>query len=827
MKKLTTILLSVLLIASLFVSCDNTTKAVQDELVEVTLSTQAESRSLTVSNPLEALSSVAWTYKATKVTERQFNYGEKTSETTIILYPGAEQSKEILTLSQGKWKFELFGRSKDENKTLLYYGIIDEVLILKSSGLNQITVEVSPYTDAKGSIWFNNVTLTKADNSSFSPNYVKVCKVGSTTSSYESAKNTSTKKYNDSTDNKTVGKLSAGQYEVTVAWKETMTGDNPTTPIVEASTNEWDLVIASETIVVTVYGGRTTEISGNISEETGSGTINGNIEIKTEATQQKTVVADTPTTFTVNVAPANCLEVSSVENTTVSINFDDSVLYNSVAELSIDVKDFSESFGNPNFEIAGAHSAVAGITLALDVIDQHDNRTTVSSFDSVVIETYIVKGLSEVSVKYKQDGDDTRTDLKLSYEIVCGDDISSIPEEKDGYYNPSTGKLVFRTDHFSEYYVEANSVVAINYVSNTVYSTLQDAINDAKNDDIIILLDDIVSSSTVVSMNSTEALNVTLDLNGKTIESSAGKVFAVEASYNGLILKNGTINHTGTSNSEALYIKGEGITLTVDNVVITSNDLSLLSEGTKSHITINKSKITSNYFGMTQNGLYGGNTIEIRDSEITDNSDQSVGIYISGNKDLALQNLIVENSIITGETAIEVKHTNVTITGSTLNATKQNVSYSEDGSGSTTVGYCLALTGNLTVDTTRGSVSLSNNVYNPANPGCEVFNSSAINGVNNGATIEGYDITHVLSPDRLMPVCRIQGTDTVYYSAYDLRDATAATLKGKTVIIQSDELLKNEIYLSGKSFTLDLNGHSLSLEYGEGITPNNGSVIYV
>lgn len=67
----------------------------------------------------------------------------------------------------------------------------------------------------------------------------------------------------------------------------------------------------------------------------------------------------------------------------------------------------------------------------------------------------------------------------------------------------------------------------------------------------------------------------------------------------------------------------------------------------------------------------------------------------------------------------------------------------------------------------------------------------------------------------------------MYYSAYDLGNATAAALKNKTVAVQSNEILSDEIYLSGKAFTLDLNGHCLSLEYGEGKTPNNGSVVYI
>ena len=117
MKKITTIILSVLLIALTFVSCDNATKAVQDELVEVTLSTQATGRSLTVSNPLEALSDVDWYYTAEKLTERQFNFGETSSQKYINLYGGSNENR--LTLSKGKWKFQLFGYTKPVSYTHL------------------------------------------------------------------------------------------------------------------------------------------------------------------------------------------------------------------------------------------------------------------------------------------------------------------------------------------------------------------------------------------------------------------------------------------------------------------------------------------------------------------------------------------------------------------------------------------------------------------------------------------------------------------------------------------------------------------------------------
>ena len=42
-----------------------------------------------------------------------------------------------------------------------------------------------------------------------------------------------------------------------------------------------------------------------------------------------------------------------------------------------------------------------------------------------------------------------------------------------------------------------------------------------------------------------------------------------------------------------------------------------------------------------------------------------------------------------------------------------------------------------------------------------------------------------------------------------------------------DVVVTDEIYLSGKTVVVDLNGHSVKLEYADGVKPNNGSVFYI
>ncbi len=43
----------------------------------------------------------------------------------------------------------------------------------------------------------------------------------------------------------------------------------------------------------------------------------------------------------------------------------------------------------------------------------------------------------------------------------------------------------------------------------------------------------------------------------------------------------------------------------------------------------------------------------------------------------------------------------------------------------------------------------------------------------------------------------------------------------------ADVVVSDEIYLSRKTVVVDLNGHSVKLEYGAGVKPNNGSVFYI
>lgn len=670
-KKLTTILLSVLLIASLFVSCDNATKAVQDELVEVTLSTQAGSRSLTVSNPLEALSDVAWTYTARKVSEKQFNYGESPKDDNgdyiaqeITLFATSEKPKTTLTLSQGKWKFELFGRSKDENRTLLYHGKTDEVLILKSSGLNQITVEVSPYTDALGQISFKNVKLDRHDDEDISPNYLYV----TGPNDYSDADTT----FNGTKD---LTGLKAGQYTVTVAWKETMTGDNPATPTVEASTNEWDLVIASETIVVTVYGGRTTEISGNISEETGSAKIEGEYKIgDKEAVISKEIKQDSPLVIVSSVVAVDDNDSSAKTTVTFPVGSftTESVGTTSSAELTVKVNTLSDGFTivSPDKSVS---NAVANIDLSVKV-NGAETSTTQFNGQNITVETYILKNLTNVKVYYDR-GTGSQENIAINS------------------YDPTTGKLVFTTTHFSRFDVWSDAV-CYNVNSNEGFTSLGEAVNKAASDSVVSLIADINVTEPIL-INTDK--KVEINLNGKNIIGKGSRALWVKA---------GDVSITGTGTISST----EGIA--ANSSVIRVADSS--SNGVEAKLTIGSNVVVSSdysyaitVFGLNKGTLVVDGTIRSKDvPAISGNGGDSFNetyITINGSVETINENAIYHpqagiltiNGTVTGKGGIEAKSGNIIINSNgKVIANSDAVSHEKNSDGCSTQGYAIAAVNN-------------------------------------------------------------------------------------------------------------------------------------
>ena len=154
------------------------------------------------------------------------------------------------------------------------------------------------------------------------------------------------------------------------------------------------------------------------------------------------------------------------------------------------------------------------------------------------------------------------------------------------------------------------------------------------------------------------------------------------------------------------------------------------------------------------NGSVGGHTLKIADCKITNTDPAGQALYISNSATAEKQHVTIENCEISGGTAIEVKHTDLTIKNSTLTATGDPTQYEENNNGATAIGYCLATTSNSkngVIDPTTGTITIENCTFVSTVSGCEVFNSFATAEGNAGAVINGYDQTKVLYPAKLTP----------------------------------------------------------------------------
>ena len=266
------------------------------------------------------------------------------------------------------------------------------------------------------------------------------------------------------------------------------------------------------------------------------------------------------------------------------------------------------------------------------------------------------------------------------------------------YYKKSTGELIICSSTFSPFEIsyDFNPVASVNGVG---YTTLRSAIAAAKNGDTVVLTKD-GSSSLGISDK-----NITIDLNGKTLQASFVLSPTISLNNNASVtIKNGTIK----GKNYGIIIDGDGDKLTLDNVKIEamrSQGIGVFGNNNNCTVEINNSEIKSNYIGVYQNGSYGGNTFNICNTKITDT--RGVGVYISNSVNNAKQTLTIDGCTISGPSGVEIKHTNATIENSTLIGTSTQTSSSVNGNGTCTDGYAFAATTNGVNDYVTGNVVVS------------------------------------------------------------------------------------------------------------------------
>ena len=469
MKKALGILSVLVLITVMLVSCNAEQKV--NDTVEVSFNVSS-SRALTVTN--EGFTSVysedlTWYYHGEKKTDKEFKTGQSASmDKTSTDYwtrisKGNELAGKQVTFSQGQWYFEVKAIKNDG--TQMYYGKTNgNVLLTKEQ--RTISISVSPFVSGvKGTLVLNGVYIEPADGnpSNVAPNKLLINGVPKNISISEGATSLS---YTE--------QVEPGTYTVEVQRVGKDTG----------------VILASASKTVVVYSGLTTTISGSVEEDTTTGTFVPQ-PIKPEGTETVTVpeTGDAVVVFS-NVTPS----MEADKSTTVTIPSAVVSSATSAVTLDIVVKDY-RSVADYSFNVETGKGVAASISLTMK-----DGDTVKTNFGSnkVTVETYIGTGLSGVTVKYNGTGTTGNLD----------------PDSADTNYEPDTGKLTFKTTHFSEFYVEADAQAKID---NVGYCLLQTAFNVAENNSTISLLADVETPKTSYYV---ENKNLTLNLNGHELSGS-------------------------------------------------------------------------------------------------------------------------------------------------------------------------------------------------------------------------------------------------------------------------------------------------------------------
>lgn len=473
MKKLSCILLAVMLITAMFVSCAAEVIDPYDGLAYVTFGGPA-SKDLSASYEVQSYESLYWFYTAQKADDFG-KTGEVTDETpvskdgeTIVAGLGGQ----VGPFSQGLWKFELFAYSSSgkEDGTLVYKGSIEGVK-LTSSNLTSVPVSVTPQGES-GTIEFRNAYFKWAGASGEGKPTIKITAEGPETYTLRSDLT------NDDPTNRTfilkVGDKANGILSLDQEYQGVSVG------YYKCKVVAWVVDEASpifeQSFGIRVYGSATTVIYGDIKEAV-------NTKVTFAPSQADLSVIRGASEVSVDATPSN------VDGHKTTIDFGSNLDSSKTYSIQVETSDAATAAGK--FSITSGQAAVAGIDLNLVKIEDDGSYAAVRNFaSSITVTTYIAAGLDSDCVKVLYGND------RINY-------LTS--------YDPNTGKLVFTTDHFSEYYVVTDAVASI---GNTGYAFIQDAIDAAKKDDVITILRDIEVRETVKVYGDKQ---ITLNLNGKKI----------------------------------------------------------------------------------------------------------------------------------------------------------------------------------------------------------------------------------------------------------------------------------------------------------------------
>ena len=659
MKKSLLVLASIMILAlCTFVACTAEVSDPYDGLTYVTFGGESPaSRNLLASYEVASYDKLYWFYTA----EKKDNYGTSGAASNAPVRKDGESGLDgtVGPFSQGKWLFTLCAykdNAVNENAKV-YEGSVE--VSLKGQKVT-VPVSVTPYGET-GALKFSEAYFAWKDNGKDAPVIEIVAKGTKTGQKYTLGNKIANDNTNPEDAKIKLDITSAGDnktYRITDCEYSTVKADYYNCTII-AYIDDPKTPIFSQTLGFRVYGSATTVIRGDITEQSGT-------DVDFDPAKQDMAVFKGATTASVKVTP------SGTEDTTVDFgknNLDNtSTYYLNVAATSV------ASAAN-KFTVADSSKApVAGIDLELVEVSSAGINTKVTKFkgDSVTVTTYIEKGLTGVKIYY--DG------------AVCDDNPT---------YTPEDGKLVFKTNHFSEFYAVSDSVV-VDETTGKGYARFVDAFDNSVDGSSIKLLKDVVVDDLIDISRKT----IVFDLAGKkvtigsTVEREGGIIrvlgggdLTINDSVGGGEIDT-TSNRKMKNNSvHPSYNGSEPAVWTCIDVFPEIDDANHLVNG-NARLTINGGTFKAHYYAIAGNG-------QCKDENSTIVTiDGGSFATLDGSTFYHPQNgvLVIKDGTFNGnDTAIEIRAGKLEIYGGSFSSEKEPSAFNSNGNGTTSQGSAIAV----------------------------------------------------------------------------------------------------------------------------------------
>ena len=347
---------------------------------------------------------------------------------------------------------------------------------------------------------------------------------------------------------------------------------------------------------------------------------------------------------------------------------------------------------------------------------------------------------------------------------------------------------------------------AVAEVNGVPYTSLQSAINMARDGDTVTLLKDETLDATI-----TVDKTVTIDLNQHTVAGNAVRAFHV---INGTMTLTGTGTVTSTTmqdpNSSVIRVGNNGTAGTTpaglvvgENVVIKAPEtygISVFGNATEETLTVNGTvTATGPAPAISGNGMYDGTAITIGETAKISAS-ESVAIYHPQDGMLT-----IKGGIITG--GIEAKSGTITINGNPSISAVGKKDHTANGNGPSTTGYAIAIVDNSAYGN-GATITISSGSYNGPVEYLEDGNGVGSENESGSITVCGGHFSAPVSKEYL--------ANTIKAELYSLRNTEAPYSYHPTVDAAQAAAQPGDVVTDLTTVEENANEFIVVFDYGDG-----------